>query len=62
MDLILEKKDVFKSALHDWTTTWVPAILEYGSSCTGKTSAAVLQAKKDYEGAFNILCRTVLCR
>ena len=57
IDLILEKRDVFKSALQDWTSSWVPAIIQYGESAqTGKTAAVVVQAKKDYEGTY--LCYT----
>ena len=51
MDLILEKKDVSKSALQQWTTVWVPSILQYAETCTGKkVASAITQAKTDYEG------------
>ena len=50
MDLILEKKDVSKSSLQQWTTVWVPSILQYAESCTGKVASAITQAKTDYEG------------
>ena len=45
MDLTLEKKDMCKSALQQWTTVWVPSILQYAESCTGKVASAVSQAK-----------------
>ena len=50
MDLILEKKGVFRDALQDWNLKWVPAILEYASSLTGKKKELVLQAEKENEG------------
>ena len=50
MDLILEKQDVFKSAMNDWKVLWVPAILQFAYQCTGKAATLVLQAKSAYEG------------
>ena len=52
IDIILEKRDVLKTAQQDLSSTWVPAILQYGASCTGKTAAAIPQAKKDCEGTY----------
>ena len=49
LDMILDKKDVLKSAQQHWTV-WVQAILQYADSCTGKLATAVQQAKSDYEG------------
>ena len=50
MDLILEKQDVFKVALSDWKTKWVPAVLQYSHQSTGKAATLFLQAQKAYEG------------
>jgi len=50
----LEKTNVFKSAQQEWTNTWVPAILQYADSCSGKIAAAILQARKDYDGTYTL--------
>ena len=49
-DLILGRKDVVITAMHDWTYKWVPAILERADTLTGKAATLVLGAKKKYEG------------
>ena len=47
---------MFASALQDWSTKWVPAILEYASTLEGKKAALVSEAlsetRKAYEGNF----------
>ena len=43
---------MFVSALQDWSTKWVPAILEYASTLEGKKAALVSETRKAYEGNF----------
>ena len=61
--MILEKRDVFKLAMLEWRK-WVPGILQYAESCTGKVAAAVLQAQREYAGDLRtfrqMTCATVL--
>lgn len=44
IDLIRGCTGVYMQAFDDWTTKWVPAILEYGYTFTGKTAVIVLTA------------------
>ena len=51
IDLILGKKEVFKGAIHQWTTKWVPAINSYGDSLTRKCARYHWdETKKKYNG------------
>ena len=50
IDLVLEKKGVFASALLSWGTKWVPAIKEYASTLSGKKAELVSEAQKACEG------------
>ena len=52
MDLILEKRGSFTSALQDWSTKWVPAILEYSNTVAGKKAALLSETRKAYEGIY----------
>ena len=36
--------------MQDWSTKWVPAILEYASTLEGKKAALVSETRKAYEG------------
>jgi hypothetical protein len=50
IDLILEKKGVFASALHLWSTKYIPAIKEYASTLVGKKGELVAEAQMTCEG------------
>ena len=50
IDLILEKKGVFASALHSWSTKYIPAIKEYASTLVGRKGELVAEAQKSCEG------------
>ena len=52
IDLVLEKNGAFNAALQDWTNKWVPIILEYSSSLSGKKATLATQIRKDSEGVF----------
>ena len=52
-DLILGRKDVVTTAMHNWTYKWVPAILERAGTLSGKAATLLLGAKKKYEGMSN---------
>ena len=55
IDLILEKKGAFASALQDWSTKWVPAILEYSNTVAGKKAALLSATRKVYEGIIHFI-------
>ena len=55
MDLILEKRGAFTAALQDWSTKWVPAILEYSNTVAGKKAALLSETRKAYEGTWAIM-------
>ena len=50
IDLILDKHGVFTAAVKNWSAKWVPAILEYGGTLSGKKGALVSKARKAYYG------------
>ena len=50
IDLVLEKKGVFASALHSWSSKFVPAIKEYANTLQGKKAQLVSDAQKACEG------------
>ncbi len=41
---------MFNRAVNDWGTKWVPAILEYSYTLSGKKATTVLSLQKIYEG------------
>ena len=48
--MILEKRDVMKSALQVWNEKLIPALLEYWDQSSGKTATLFVQARNDFEG------------
>ena len=52
IDLVLEKKNVFDNALKEWSNKWVPAILEYSNSLSGKKATLAAVIRKDCEGMY----------
>ena len=50
IDLILEKKGAFASALHSWSTKYIPAIKEYASTLVGKKGELVAEVQKTCGG------------
>ena len=46
MDLILEKAGVLSSALSSWDNKWVPAIIQYSRTCTGKKAKVISDLAK----------------
>lgn len=50
INLIIERTDMFNMAVNNWNTKWVPAILEYSYTLTGKKATMVLSVQKQYEG------------
>ena len=55
IDLILEKKGILSAAEQDWSTKWVPAILEYSSTFAGKKATVLSEARKAYEGDYLLM-------
>ena len=51
MDLILDKKDVFKTCFQNWMNKWVPAIIVYGNSLKGKTRGFLKRVEAEYQGS-----------
>ena len=41
---------MFADALNDWTSKWVPAVLQYTANLSGKKAALASQTRKDCEG------------
>lgn len=50
IDLILDRKGVFASALQSWSSKWVPAIKEYASTLSGKKAELVAEAQRECRG------------
>lgn len=50
VDLILNGKNLMSTAVSDWTDKWVPAILKYGDTLTGKKATMLHDIQKKYEG------------
>ena len=50
IDLILDRKGVFASALQSWSSKWVPAIKEYASTLSGKKAELVAEAQRECQG------------
>ena len=48
--MILEKSGVFADALHDWTSKWVPIVLEHSTSLSGKKAEMASLIRKECEG------------
>ena len=48
--LIVERTDMFTRAVNDWNTKWVPAILQYSLTLSGKKATTVLSVQKQFEG------------
>ena len=55
IDLILGRKDIVKTAMHDWTYKWVPAILERAGTLKGKATTLMLETQKKYEGMIMLI-------
>ena len=56
IDMILEKTGVISEALQNWSSKWVPVILEYASSLSGRKAAMVADIRKNCEGTFVFYC------
>lgn len=41
---------MFAKAVNDWQVKWVPAILEYSYTLTGKKASTVLSVQRKHEG------------
>lgn len=52
INLILENNSTFNAALQDWTNKWVPIILEYSMSLSGRKATLATEIRKDSEGVF----------
>lgn len=50
MSLIVEKPDIFNITLAEWESKWVPAVLEYAYTLSGRKASMVLSLQKKYEG------------
>ena len=57
MDMILEKNDVFSGAIQTWNK-WVPVIMEYTGSLSGRKASVVCDIRKKCEGelVFSMAC------
>jgi len=54
MDFILDKKDVISDAVHNWKTTWVPAIHSYAETLTGKQRSDFRQSRETLRGVVTL--------
>ena len=51
MDLILDEKDVVKTAVSSWRMKWAPAVLSYAGGLTSKSAKTILkEAQTMFEG------------
>ena len=50
IDLILDKPGVLTATVKNWSAKWVPVILDYGGTLSGKKGALVSEARKAYYG------------
>ena len=51
MDLILDEKDMVKTAVSSWRTKWAPAVLSYAGGLTSKSAKTILkEAQTMFEG------------
>lgn len=48
--LILGRKDVVKGAVHEWTTKWVPAIIQLSETLTRKQGTVYKQSQMASHG------------
>ena len=62
MELVLEKRNVAKSAAKEWQLKWTPAITEYSETLKGKQGTMFKQNQQMFQeqGMFTLL-RTVNC-
>ena len=60
MDMMHNKREVLKRAQQEWSSLWVPAILQYAESCSGKLATVLHKAMVDCEGVYACFCSKTL--
>ena len=51
MDIIFDKKNVFKTCLQNWISKSVPGIIIHGTSLKGKAITFLKRVKAEYQGS-----------